>query len=559
MPTVICPECLTRNPAGALTCRRCGASLEGGQDHVTVRSAPPEGAALAGRWMPEEKLSGDQTELWRGRDLQTGRAVLIRRLSAEGARDRARRSGFLREAELMRELEHRHIARVIDVVDDPTTPAVILSKQEGRTLEDVLERGRLPTAIALAWARQLLAALDHMHERGVVHGALTPARITVHISDGAGVPQLVIADLSTASSVDDDAQPASGRSGTLVGMRASDEHDAPQPASHVSPEALAREVSPRSDVYTLGALLFHMLTGRAPIAHGVESPTDVARAIHAEAPAPLRWVRPELSAQLEDVVTSALSKDPLPRPETSAAMSARLAATPEGRHPRMVFVPAGAFVRGCTEDDELARPEERPQRKLQLSPFYIDETPVTAAEFHAFVEATGHEVPEAWSDYNDPDARPNHPVVFVNWHDAAAYAAWAGKRLPTEAQWEKAARGDDGRRYPWGDADPTPEHAWYGDHRTPAPVGSRPEGDSPYGVKDMAGNVFEWVADWYSRTYYARAETTDPAGPDSGSRRVLRGGSFVHPAFTLRVTVRGRYQPDERRANHSFRCAWALE
>ena len=102
---------------------------------------------------------------------------------------------------------------------------------------------RLPTAIALAWSRQLLAALTHMHERGVVHGALTPERITVHVSDGAGVPQLVVSDLSTASSVDSEATPASGRSGTLMGMRASDEHDAPQPTAHVSPEALARVLS----------------------------------------------------------------------------------------------------------------------------------------------------------------------------------------------------------------------------------------------------------------------------------------------------------------------------
>ena len=130
-------------------------------------------------------------------------------------------------------------------------------------------------------------------------------------------------------------------------------------------------------------------------------------------------------------------------------------------------------------------------------------TPVTAEQYYAYAVSAGVELPDEWYEYNDPEGAPRSARSSTsNWRDARAYARWAGKRLPTEAEWEKAARGTDGRLYPWGDDAPTNRHAWFGGLEHPADVTARPFGKSPYGVHEMAGNVFEWVHDWFDHDYY---------------------------------------------------------
>jgi formylglycine-generating enzyme required for sulfatase activity len=220
---------------------------------------------------------------------------------------------------------------------------------------------------------------------------------------------------------------------------------------------------------------------------------------------------------------------------------------------------------------------ELPRHRVLLDAYYVDRYEVTNALFERFVKATGHRTAAereghgwvwrqtewvkvdgaAWRTPSGPGslAAPTHPVVQVSWDDAEAYCRWAGKRLPTEAEWEKAARGAEGRIYPWGEAwDPAKANG-DGTVKATSPVGSYPGGVSPYGVHDMAGNVSEWVADWYDKDYYQRSPQRNPKGPDSGQTRVLRGGSWDHAPFGLRAAGRLHDPSGVYHVDLGVRCA----
>ena len=231
----------------------------------------------------------------------------------------------------------------------------------------------------------------------------------------------------------------------------------------------------------------------------------------------------------------------------------------------MVTIPAGAFLMGNPEGK--GRADEWPQRSVYLDEFAIDQVEVTNERYMAFVKSTGHKNPP--NPYSTSSLMSIHgieqlPVVQTTWYDAKAYCSWAKKRLPTEAEWEKAARGTDGRLYPWGNDPPTAKHAnfdreWEDEH-TLHVVGSLPDGDSPYGVKDMAGNAREWVSDWYDADYYKDAPTRNPQGPDKkGVVRSIRGGSWHSPASDITASARGRGGFALQTHGTGFRCARSLE
>ena len=258
----------------------------------------------------------------------------------------------------------------------------------------------------------------------------------------------------------------------------------------------------------------------------------------------------------------------------------------------MIFVPAGEFIMGSLEGQ--GDYDEYPQHTVYLDGFYIGKYEVTNEQFAEFVDATGYTTDAekagwGWvqtgevrgrvegADWRHPqgpsssiEGKMDYPVIQVSWNDASAYCQWAGVRLPTEAEWEKAARGTDGREYPWGNSPPDGSKLNYCDvnceldwkdpsvddgYTYTAPVGHYEAGMSPYGAYDMAGNVLEWVADWYDPDYYSKALERNPPGADSGVSRVLRGGSWYDSQGLARCASRGKMNPDFRFNFVGFRVA----
>ena len=227
-----------------------------------------------------------------------------------------------------------------------------------------------------------------------------------------------------------------------------------------------------------------------------------------------------------------------------------------------VYVPEGHFLMGSVPGEVDASDDERPQRSVHLDAFWIDQVEVTNDMYAACVsdgECRPPEVNKSYTrdSYFDDPEYSNYPVIEVSWDDANIYCRWAGRRLPTEAEWEKAARGTDGRKYPWGNNEPTDDLLNFNSNvGDTTEVGSYPDAASPYGALDMAGNVWEWVADWYGAEYYKDAPSHNPTGPISGTERVLRGGSwFNFGAGWVRAAVRAGVDDAVRVNYRGFRCA----
>lgn len=222
----------------------------------------------------------------------------------------------------------------------------------------------------------------------------------------------------------------------------------------------------------------------------------------------------------------------------------------------MVYIPAGEFLMGSKEGDADADDDEFPQHTVYLTAYWIDRMEVTNAQYQKCVSENACDEPGDTAYFNDSNYR-DHPVVHIDWYDAQAYCGWAGRRLPTEAQWEKAARGTDGRTYPWGEGMNCNLANYGGCDEVPktSPAGHYPEGASLYKVLDMAGNVWEWAADRYDSSYYGRSPTENPTGPKDGFHRVLRGGSWLNDVRLARSAYRLNGNPDAMFNDIGFRCA----
>ncbi|RMG95569.1 MAG: hypothetical protein D6706_11715 [Chloroflexi bacterium] len=557
---------------------------------------------------------------------------------------------FRAEARRLSGLSHPQLPSVIDHFALENIGQYLVSTYvDGVDLQQLLNQyGPLPSDLIVPWLQAACKPLTYLHEKGVLHLNIKPANIRLTPSG-----EVFLVDTGLPG----------------VGIR-------PHTDGYGSPEQQAqREVTPQSDIYSLGATLYTLLTGQVPpkalaresgladliparevnpdvepylslVANRAmslradaryDSVADFARALARPAGRPEPEVAPlrrtpkrsvavpppvvpqrmrrqldrrvalamaglflvvvvvglafgalnisrgeapqgvAATATLESAVIAALTAlaptpTPLPAPTDPPTPTPEPFITETGA--RMIFIPGGVFLMGNDEGES----DEQPAHLVRIDPYFIDETEVTNGQYALCVDAgvcsppanPGATYHPAY--YGDP-AFADYPVIFVTWFDAQTFCEWRGGRLPSEAEWEKAAGFDPNQgiklRYPWGDAfdgskvnycdagcprDKADRSVDDG-HRDTAPVGSYPNGRSPLGLYDMAGNVVEWVSDWYDPRFYERSPDVNPLGPAEGSFKSVRGGSWLSAPEELRITARGSFDPTVARANLGFRCA----
>jgi serine/threonine-protein kinase len=514
--------------------------------------------------------AGGMGAVYRAKDLNMNRVVAVKEhLPDPNASPQTlaqARAQFQREAQILGALSHANLAHVYDFFSFGANEYIVMELIEGQSLEQIVQQyGAVNEGAVRAWALQVLDALNYVHAQNVIHRDIKPANIILK-PDG----KVVLVDFGLVKLID----PNNPYTMTaLRGMGTAGYAPIEQYAVGVG------HTDARSDIYSLGATLYRLLTAREPVEvhQRLLNPTAL--------PTP-RVVNSKISQQAEMVVLKAMevypqnrfqsavemrqallaSTAPAQQPPPSAIVPTVSVSRPQSQYPvivggdgkRMILVPAGEFEMGSNEEER-----ERPVHKVYLDAFYIDETPVTNDEYKRFLDANPtHPAPPGWdqSRRTFPAGKENHPVVNVSWFDANDYASWAGKRLPTEAEWEKAASWDDQKKkkriWPWGDTfNKNLLNSFEGGRGKTAPVDLFPTGASPYGVLDMAGNVWEWVADRYDPAYFWNSPARDPAGPSSGKSHVLRGGAWDFNQDFVRAAYRYFNTPDFRDNFVGFRCA----
>jgi formylglycine-generating enzyme required for sulfatase activity/predicted Ser/Thr protein kinase len=541
---------------------------------------------------------GGMSAVYLAQDRMMPRPVALKTIRpdhADGAEGERSRQALLEEASLASRLNHPGIVTIHDLFELEGLVCIVMEYVEGLTLEKAIRIGAFTDRPAtLAMLYRIADALDYAHNRGIVHRDIKPSNILIR-TDVAGA-EVKIADFGIARE--------SSRGGTLSTT-------AMGTLGYMAPEqAQGRRVDRHADQFSLAIVAHELLTGRLPYpskqAVGVLAPAPDASlgpsaahvlraALNSLPEARYRTCRDFVTA-LEWSLRPAQEPEPTPsrpgkkRKEFPWKYGAGLAALlvlllafvafrrfqpVEGADsPRTsardgleyAWIPGGEFRMGCVPNDSDCDDDEKPRHPVTLTRgFWLGRTEVTVAAFEKFVAGANAKMPDA-PDFNSGWREKGQPVVNVSWDEASAFCYWAGGQLPTEAQWEYAARaGKDGLRYPWGDTIDR-ANANYGANDgssglaqgadrwvTAAPPASFPPND--WGLYDMAGNIMEWTRDWYSPRYFGEGPAADPQGPVTGRAHICRGGGWNTGPGALRCSFRIAGTPDLRRDFVGFRCA----
>ena len=550
---------------------------------------PQVGTVLQSRYRLDSFLSqGGMGNVYQARDVRLKIPVAIKEMVPQSGLDphtlTQLSQQFEQEALVLARLNHPHLVRVTDFFEESGSVYLVMDYVEGESLADKIHRqGALPEAQVLAWIRQLLNALAYCHSQGIIHRDIKPRNVVIR-SDGLAI----LVDFGLVKLWN----PQDPHTKALLRGRGTPEYT---PLEQY--DGSTEHTDQRSDIYSLGATLYHALTGHPPKI----APT---RAVQPGSLIPIRVLNSAVHDQTAEIITRALALQPTARFQSAQEMAAALGKTASLRpkekvaqvqtgtpyqtrmlpkkaslrlpprqsfEPEMILIPAGEFLMGTREQDiprlikqyggnEASYKEEVPQHTLDLPDYYIAKTPVTNAQYQAFVADAGQSPPEHWKRKKPPEGKGDHPVVHVSWRDAMAYCHWltevTGKSycLPSEAEWEKAARGTDGRIYPWGNEwDPNRCNTSEKYISYTTPVGKYPPGASPYGCLDMAGNVWEWTRSLYTEYPYDPKDGREDLNEERKDRRVIRGGSWNDSQDSARCAYRLSLDPGGEWSFRGFR------
>jgi len=545
----------------------------------------------------------------RGHEVQPGGALTAASYAAA-------KQKFLEEARALARFSHRNIVNVLTLFEGNNTAYMVMEYLKGKTLQQLVEaRGALPEHEAVRHIAQVGEALSVVHQANLIHRDINPQNIIVcddgravlidfglnkelEKASGYGTRKLTsTTSFGTSGYAPPEQYGRQGQVGEytdiyalgatlyylLTGEVPTEAVDRLQGATLAPPDlvnarvsgtvskAVLRAMELKGDQrpQTVGEFLKLLTDSLLPIRPSVPSSQSPAtRPIPQPSLPPKQLIalpNPPVRTPVPTIPPRAPTT-PRPTPPKQKSPPARVVArsAPPVRMPApaiapvlkpkqnpidgatMIWIPAGQFLMGS----ERGSNDEKPRHKVELDGYWIYETAVTVALYKKFCAVTGHKIPDVpiwgWQDKN--------PMVNVRWNDAQAYCKWAGGSLPTEAQWEKAARGIDGREYPWGKVFDR-SRLQCGTDRT-GMAGRFATGASPWGVLDMAGNVWEWCSDWYDEDYYRRAPSHNPPGPATGEKRVLRGGSWGNRnPDSFRVSYRYRNPPGGKSDRFGFRAA----
>ena len=505
-----------------------------------------QGQRITDRYIIDCRLGkGGMGVVYKAEDTLVQETVALKFMRPELLRTEKGQQLFVREAQIARRLRHENIVAVHDV--GWTYDGILYLSMEfaqGQSLRQFLrkhrqERKLIDVRVGVRFVTEILRALEYAH-RTVVHRDIKPENVMLSPGERVRVLDFGLAKAMHAES--HESKGVEGKPKKVVGTLA-----------YAAPEQVRlRDIDLRADIYAVGLVLYELLTLRTPLDETVPVGRvrgDVAPSIMEALDRALReerdqrWssageFRKALKEAFETSYTRSVAKLEVGRREEEVST--------EG----MVYQEGGHFLMG---NDGVA--EESPEAEVAVSPFWIDRNPVTNREYEAFLEATGHEPPKYWRDsqFNGP----TQPVVGVSWAEAHAYAEWAAKELPTEAQWEYAARGKENRPYPWGNQIPDTTRCNFREYLgMTSMTGMHEDGATPEGVQDLAGNVYEWTQDAYV-PYTAQRQRPEATG--TAPRKTVRGGCWGSSSSELRCAARKGLFPESQLNTVGFRCVLAAE